>query len=127
MNAARAHHGLTLVETLATCAIAALAMALGASLLSGAGDPLPRAEETYLEAHALARLIATGDGPATLKLEGGQLIVRDGHGNPIIQRDWPDTVRAAALESGVEFDRFGHAGQQQIILRYGSRSVELAP
>ena len=127
MSSCPVHRGLTLVETLATCTIAALAMAMGASLLSGAGDPLPRAKETLLEAHAMARLIAVSDGPATLVLERNRLVVRDGHGEAIVQRDWPSGVGAAVLEDGLRIDRLGRVTGQSFVLRTGSRSLEVTP
>ena len=127
MNAARAHRGLTLVETLATCAIAALAMALGTSLLTGAGDPLPRAEEAYLEARSMARVIALSDGPAMLRLEDGQLVVRDGRGDPIAQRTWPTNIDSKELEAGLAFDRLGRTQQGSVVLRHGSRTRSVVP
>lgn len=127
MNAHCDHRGFTLVETLATCAIAALAMAIGAALLTGAGDPLPRAEQTLLEAQAMARLVAVSDGPASMQLKGGRLIVRDGRGNAVIERAWPTEVRAAVLAEGVRMDRLGASDAPSIELVHGGRRVELAP
>lgn len=120
-----AHRGFTLVETLATCAIAALAMAMSAALLAGAGDRLPRAEQTYLEARAMAKLIAISDGPATMQLEGGRLVVRDGQGNAIVEREWPTEVRAAALAEGVRIDRLGRLNTNALALMHGGRRVEI--
>ncbi|MCW5757966.1 MAG: prepilin-type N-terminal cleavage/methylation domain-containing protein [Phycisphaeraceae bacterium] len=127
MNGPAHHRGFTLVETLATCAIAALAMALGAALLTGAGDPLPRAEQTFLEAHAMARLVALSDGPATMRLEGGRLMVHDGQGNAVVEREWPAGVKAEALVFGVHFDRLGHSDAASVLLVHDGRRVEIAP
>ncbi|MFI4883200.1 MAG: prepilin-type N-terminal cleavage/methylation domain-containing protein [Phycisphaerales bacterium JB064] len=127
MNAQSVHRGFTLVETLATCAIAALAMATGAALLTGAGDPLPRAEQTYLEARAMARLVAVSDGPASIRLEASRLIVRDGHGHAVVEREWPTEVRAEALSDGIRIDRLGASDAPSIELVHGGRRVELAP
>ena len=127
MTSRHAHRGFTLVETLATCAIAALAMAIGAALLTGAGDPLPRAEQTYLEARAMARLVAVSDGPASMQLEAGRLIVRDGRGNAVVEREWPARVLAAALTEGVRIDRLGASDAQSVELAHGGRRVEIAP
>ena len=127
MTSRHAHRGFTLVETLATCAIAALAMAIGAALLTGAGDPLPRAEQTYLEARAMARLVAVSDGPASMQLEAGRLIVRDGRGNAVVEREWPARVLAAALTEGVRIDRLGASDAPSIELVHGGRRVEIAP
>lgn len=127
MSTPPADRGFTLVETLATCAVAALAVALGASLLSGAGDPLPRAKETLLEGYAIARLAAMSDGPATLELRDGQLRVLDGRGATMSQRDWPTQVRATVLESGLTFDRLGQAPRTTVLLRYGPRTLEIVP
>lgn len=121
------HRGFTLVETLATCAIAALVMAIGAALLAGTGDPLPRAEQTYLEARAMARLVAVGDGPASMQLEAGRLIVRDGRGNAVVEREWPTKVLAAALTEGVRIDRFGQIEVIVVQLVHDERRLEIAP
>ena len=121
------HRGFTLVETLATCAIAALAMAIGAALLTGAGDPLPRTEQTYLDARAMARLVAVSDGPASMQLEAGRLIVRDGRGNAVVEREWPTKVLATALTEGVRIDRLGASDAPSIELVHGGRRVEIAP
>ena len=127
MNSRHSHRGFTLVETLATCAIAALAMAIGAALLAGAGDPLPRAEQTFLEARAMARLVAVSDGPASMQLEAGRLIVRDGRGNAVVEREWPTKVLATALTEGVRIDRLGASDAPSIELVHGGRRVEIAP
>ncbi|MEQ9097077.1 MAG: hypothetical protein RIE32_12525 [Phycisphaerales bacterium] len=121
------HRGFTLVETLATCAIAALAMAIGAALLAGAGDPLPRAEQTYLEARAMARLVAVSDGPASMQLEGGRLIVRDGRGSAVVEREWPINVLATALTDGIRIDRLGASDAPSVVLMHNGRRMELAP
>lgn len=121
------HRSFTLVETLATCAIAALAMAIGAALLAGAGDPLPRAEQTFLEARAMARLVAISDGPASMQLEAGRLIVRDGRGNAVVEREWPTKVLATALTEGVRIDRLGQSEVIVVQLVHGERRVELSP
>lgn len=121
------HRGFTLVETLATCAIAALAMAIGAALLTGAGDPLPRAEQTLLEARAMASLVAVSDGPASMRLEAGRLIVRDGRGNAVIERDWPAKVLAAALTDGIRIDRLGASDAPSVVLMHNGRRMELTP
>lgn len=127
MSTSSVHRGFTLVETLATCAIAALAMAMGAALLAGAGDPLPRAEQTFLETRAMARLVAVSDGPATIRLEGGRLVVRDGHAYAVVERAWPTEVRAAALDQGVRVDRLGSLDNGTVALVHGERRVEMAP
>lgn len=127
MKSPRRHRGFTLVETLATCAIAALAMAIGAALLTGASDPLPRAEQTFLEARAMARLVAVSNGPATMRIEGGRLVVRDGHANAIVERDWPTAVRAAALDQAVRIDRLGTLEIDAITLIHGERRLEIEP
>lgn len=125
MTQTRRHRGLTLVETLATCAIATLAMTIGAALLTGAGDPLPRAEQTFLQARAIARLVAVSNGPATMRLEGGRLVVRDGHANAIVERDWPTAVRAAALDQAVRIDRLGAFDIETITLIHNERRLEI--
>jgi hypothetical protein len=112
---------------LAKCAIAALAMAVGAALLTGAGDPLPRAEQTFLEARSMARLVAVNNGPATMRIERGRLVVRDGHANAIIEREWPSAVRAAALNQAVHIDRLGTLEIDAITLIYGERRLEIKP
>lgn len=127
MNAHSVHRGFTLVETLATCAIAALAMAIGAALLTGAGYPLPRAEQTYLEARAMARLVAVSDGPASMRLEAGRLIVRDGRGTTVVERKWPTNVLATALADGIRIDRLGASDAQSVVLMHNGRRMELAP
>ncbi len=127
MSPRRLHRGFTLVETLATCALAALAMALGAAALSGARDPLPRAEQTLLEVRAMARLVALSDGPATLRLEDGRLVVRDGHGRIGIEREWPDGVMIEGMDDGVRIDRLGRSDRARLILSIGDRRVELSP
>ncbi|MFI4915135.1 MAG: Tfp pilus assembly protein FimT/FimU [Phycisphaerales bacterium JB060] len=127
MNSRHGHRGFTLVETLATCAIAALVMAIGAALLAGTGDPLPRSEQTYLEARAMARLVAVSDGPASMRLEAGRLIVRDGRGNAVIEREWPTEVQAAVLAEGVRIDRFGTSDAPTIVLIHDGRRMELTP
>ncbi|MEQ8845666.1 MAG: hypothetical protein RIB58_12510 [Phycisphaerales bacterium] len=121
------HRSFTLIETLATCAIAALAMAIGASLLAGASDPLPRAEQIYLEARAMARLVAVSDGPASIQLEGGRLLVRNGRGYAVIEREWPTEVRAAVLAEGVRIDRLGASDAPSIVLMHDGRRVEISP
>lgn len=125
MTQTRRRRGFTLVETLATCAIAAFAMAIGAALLTGAGDPLPRAEQTFLEARAMARLVAVSNGPATMRIESDRLVVRDGHANAIVERDWPIDVRAAALEQAVRIDRLGTLEIDSITLVHGERRLEI--
>lgn len=127
MSRSSVHPAFTLVETLATCAIAALAMAIGAALLTGAGDPLPRAEQTYLEARAMARLVAVSNGPATMRIEGGRLVVRDGHASVIVERDWPTAVRAAVLDQAVRIDRLGTPEIDTITLIHGERRLEIEP
>lgn len=127
MTQTRRHRGFTLVETLATCAIAAIAMAIGAALLTGAVDPLSRAEQTFLEARTMARLVAVSNGPATMRIEGGRLVVRDGHANAIIARDWPTAVRAVALDQAVRIDRLGTFEFDAITLIHGERRLEIKP
>ena len=127
MNAHSVHRGFTLVETLATCAIAALAMAIGAGLLTGAGDPLPRAEQTYLEARAIARLVAVSNGPAGIRLEASRLVIRDGHGHAVVEREWPTGVRAEALSDGIRIDRLGASDAPSVVLIHNGRRMELAP
>lgn len=127
MSQSSVHRGFTLVETLATCAIAALAMAIGAALLAGAGDPLPRAEQTLLEARAMARLVAVSDGPASMQLEAGRLIVRDGRGNAVVEREWPARVLATALTEGVRIDRLGQSEVIVVQLVHRERRVEISP
>lgn len=127
MKLTRWHRGFTLVETLATCAIVALAMAIGAALLTGAGDPLPRAEQTFLEARAMARIVAVSNGPATMRFEGGSLVVRDGRANAIIEREWPSSVRTTAPSQVVRIDRLGTFDIESITLIHGGRRLEIEP
>ena len=122
-----AQRGITLIETLATCVIAAMAMAIGASLLAGAGDLLPRAKQTYLEARAMAKLVAVSDGPATVQLEGARLVVRNGRGNAVVEREWPTNVQAAVLTNGIRIDRLGASDAPSVMLMHNGRRVELAP
>ncbi len=127
MKDPRAHRGSSLVETLATCALVALAMAMGAALLAGAGDPIPRAEQTLLEVHGVARLVAMSDGPATIQLERGTLVVRDGRGDLVVERDWPEDVHSTALIESVRIDRHGRSEARSIRLVHGARRVEIVP
>ncbi len=75
----------------------------------------------------MARLVAVSDGPATLELRDGQLRVLDGRGATVSQRDWPAQVRATVLETGLAVDRLGQAHRTDVVLRYGPRTLQVAP
>jgi len=113
----------TLLETLATCVLAALAMALGAAVLSGARDPMPRAEQTFLELHAMARLTAVTDGPAKLRIREDELIVFDGRDDIAASRPWPASVTLSGIENALHVDRLGRTTLQQVELVANGRTL----
>lgn len=117
--------GFTLIEMLATCALAALAMALGAMMLSGAGDPLPRAEQTFLEAHGMARLTALTNGPAMMVRRGTRLDVLDGHGTLAVSRSWPESVAIKGMPDGLHIDRLGRSLDHEVEFVSDGRSIAI--
>jgi len=75
----------------------------------------------------MAKLIAVSNGPATMRIEGSRLVVRDGRATLIVEREWPMAVRAAALTSGVRLDRLADFNVEAITLIHGERRVEIGP